>query len=290
MTWRMALGAAALMVVVLIAHGPSLAGGFQFDDYAVIVDNARVHGIGAWWQSMPGIRPLLKLSYAANWTLSPAPWGFLLFNLTVHAANTLLVWALATAWVRALAPQVAAATTAGAAVALLFGLHPATTEAVAYISGRSVSLMALFYLASLWLQAQAWRGALLLSAALFALALAVRETAATLPVALWLLAWFRGEGARDALHGLRWHAGVLVVATLAALSWPGYDRFFHYSLTARDAGAQWLGQMRGTQVSVPDKPAGAAEQHRPRPCCAFALGHWRAAGRNVAAGRAGDGL
>ena len=48
--------------------------------------------------------------------------------------------------------------------------------------------MALFYVGALWRHAQAWRHAAPLSALAFALALCVRETAVTLPVALWLLA------------------------------------------------------------------------------------------------------
>jgi hypothetical protein len=67
--------------------------------------------------------------------------------------------------------------------ALLFALHPAATEAVTYISGRSSSLMALFYLAAVlsYLHGQRW-----LSVLLFFLAVATRETAVTLPAALLL--------------------------------------------------------------------------------------------------------
>ena len=76
--------------------------------------------------------------------------------------------------------------------ALLFALHPVQTEAVTYVSGRSVSLMALFYLGAVlaWLDAdrtpnpRAWRG---LSAGLFGASLLVKETAVTLPLALLLL-------------------------------------------------------------------------------------------------------
>ena len=243
MTRRVAMAGLALMAAVVAAHLPALLASFQFDDYGVIVDNPQVHGLAAWWQSMPGIRPLLKLSYALNWSASPDPFGFHLANLLVHVANTCLVWALASAWVRTLAPQVASASWAGAAVALLFALHPATTEAVAYTSGRSVSLMALFYLGSMWLHARDWRGAGLASAGAFALALAVRETAITLPAALWLLAWFQGESFGTTARRLRWHGAVLVAALVAAIAWPGYDRFFEYSLTARDLGAQLRGQM-----------------------------------------------
>jgi protein O-mannosyl-transferase len=107
--------------------------------------------------------------------------------------------------------------------------------------------MALFYLGSLWIQGEsatrprpeAWR---IGSALLFAAALGVRETAVTLPVAALLLGWFAGRPLRDELSSLRWHGVVLLVAVVAAMLAPGYDRFFHYSLGTRGLEAQVLGQ------------------------------------------------
>lgn len=240
-------GTAALLLAIVAAYAAALAAPFHFDDFHVIVDNPRVHGLAAWWASMPGIRPLLKLSYALNWAISPDARGFHAVNLALHAANTLLVWALAGQWLRALAPTLAAPALAGFGVALLFALHPAATEAVTYVSGRSQSLMALFYFAALWthgrVQARglggAWRG---LSPLLFAAALGVRETAVTLPVALALLAWFGGATPRAALRGLGGHGLVLALAVVLAAAWPGYGDFFGSSLQARGLVEQLAGQ------------------------------------------------
>lgn len=238
--------AAGLCGLVVAVYWATLAAPFHFDDYAVVVDNPAVHGLAAWWASMPGIRPLLKLAYALNWALSPGPFGFHAANLGLHLANTLLVWAVAGQWLRRLAPD-APGPWASAAVALLFALHPAATESVSYVSGRSMSLMATFYLAALWMQAAAdarrqperWRFA---SALLFGAALAVRETAMTLPLAVLMLAWFAGTPLRHALSSLRWHGVMLAIAVAAAALAPGYDRFFHYSLGTRGLEAQLLGQ------------------------------------------------
>src|SRR5258706_8612484 len=83
---------AILAVAVLLAYFNAFAGVFQFDDYNVIVDNPAVHSVPAWLDSMPGIRPLLKLSYALNWTIDSGPFGFHLFNVLVHVINTILVY------------------------------------------------------------------------------------------------------------------------------------------------------------------------------------------------------
>lgn len=236
-----------LLLAVLLAYYPALSAPFHFDDYAVIVDNPAVHGLSAWWASMPGIRPLLKLSYALNWVLSATPWSFHAFNLVVHFGNALLVWAVVDQWQKRLLPVSAGA---GMLVAVLFALHPAATEAVTYASGRSVSLMALFYLGALWIHGIAsstlrpgrWH---IGSALLFAAALTIRETAVTLPFVVLLLAWFAKQPLREALAGLRWHGAVLLLAIVAAMLAPGYDRFFHYSLSTRGLEAQALGQMVG---------------------------------------------
>lgn len=240
------MGVLGLVVAVAWAYGAALAGPFQFDDYNVIVENPAVHGPAAWWHSMPGIRPLLKLSYALNWAVSPAPRGFHAVNLAVHLANACLAWAVARHWLRLLAP----ARLPGAAawwIALLFALHPAATEAVTYVSGRSVSLMALFYLAATWCflegerSGRHWlsRG---MATGLLALALAVRETAVTLPAALFVLAWYSGRSPRESLRGLGPQVGLLLVAALLAAVFAGYDRFFAYSLQTRGAGEQLLAQ------------------------------------------------
>lgn len=239
-------GAAALLLAIAWTYAMALAAPFHFDDFHVIVDNPRVHGIAAWWASMPGIRPLLKLSYALDWARAAGAPGFHATNLVVHGANALLVWGVARQWLAQLAPRLPEPRLAAWGVALVFALHPAATEAVTYVSGRSQSLMATFYLAALWshgvVQARGlgggWRA---LSPLLFAAALGVRETAVTLPLAILLLGWFAGRSPRAACEGLAGHAAVLALAVLAACLWPGYDRFFATGLGLRGPGEQLLG-------------------------------------------------
>lgn len=234
--------AALLAACVLLAWLNALAGPFQFDDYNVIVNNPAVHSLPAWLDSMPGIRPLLKLSYALNWTLDGGAFGFHLVNVAVHAANAVLAFLL----LRSL-DCLRAHGGATFLAALMFALHPVQTEAVTYVSGRSTSLMALFYLGSLLAYAHAgvarpWRGRVV-SAALFAAALMVKETAVTLPLALLLIdavgpgfSW-RASVRRHALH---WSVLVVAVA-LAALS-PTYRHLADVSIATRTIASNLLTQ------------------------------------------------
>ena len=90
---------------------------------------------------MPGIRPLLKLSFAANHALGLGLAGFHAVNLAIHAASALLALALlrrvAVPHRRGRRRSARAAPLLGA---LLFALHPVQVEAVTYVSGRSASL------------------------------------------------------------------------------------------------------------------------------------------------------
>ncbi len=242
-TTRLAL----LVVAVLLAYFNALGAVFQFDDYNVIVNNPAVHSLGAWSQSMPGIRPLLKFSYALNWTLSTAPFGFHLFNIVVHAVNAVLVYRLLCAL---FAPTRDAAHWAPFVGALLFALHPVQTEAVTYVSGRSVSLMAFFYLASVlaWLRANDTEGGTpwrVLSAALFGAALLVKEMAVTLPLALLLLNAVSRQ--RMALFRttsrLRWHALVMAIGLCAFFASATYRNFLDISLSTRGIADNLLTQI-----------------------------------------------
>lgn len=95
-------------------------------------------------------------------------------------------------------------------VALLFGLHPIHTEAVAWISGRSDVLCAFFFLASVlcfihFVQIQSGRkrlGSYFLSLIFFFCSLLAKEMAVTLP--LILLAWWIFSSDEVSLRQRKW--------------------------------------------------------------------------------------
>jgi hypothetical protein len=247
--------AALLAAPVLAAYANSLSGSFQFDDFNVIVGHPALASLGAWWADLGlGIRPLLKLSYTLNTKLDGGPAGFRAVNLAVHVANTWLVWLLVQCLVRGYGARVAPHAPAAAVVAaLLFALHPAQTEAVTYVSGRSASLMATFYLGSVLAYvagAESGRRVLLraLSPLAFVLALATKESAISLPVVLLLWEASRGGspgGWRAAARRLAPHAVVLIVAAVALALHPAYgDRL------ALDPGPAVIGRNLLAQVDA----------------------------------------
>lgn len=244
---------ALLAAAVLIAYANSLFGAFQFDDYNVIVEFSPVHSLDAWLASLgSGLRPMLKLTYALNWMASPAPAGFHAFNLLVHLANAGLVYALAQHFCQRCMPQrdgqwIAFAT------ALMFALHPVHTEAVTYVSGRSSSLMTLFYLAALWTYARSMQGRKseslrLASLCLFALALAVKESAMMFPFALLVWEWVCRTPWRT-VASRQWPYWLLAgAAALALVLHPGYSALMWNSVHLRSLGDSFMTQLAGATV------------------------------------------
>ncbi len=253
-----------LVGAVLLAYANSFRGAYQFDDWSVIVADPRVQSLAAWWRAMPGIRPLLKLSYAANHALGGIA-GFHLVNLGVHLVNTLLVHAI----FRRLAPADGEDRGRGDGAALVaaavFGLHPVQTEAVTYLSGRSTSLAAALALASVRASVVGReRGrpvlAHLLSPSLLALSLGVKEAAFVVPAVIAVLAAHghpRGATWRRAIGPAIPHLAVVAAAAAAFAASPTYRGMVAASAALRAPWHNVLTQLHGVawlagQVIRPD--------------------------------------
>jgi tetratricopeptide (TPR) repeat protein len=270
---------AGLILAVAASYWNALHGAFQFDDYNVIVDYGKVHDWTSWYQDLGhGIRPLLKFTYTLNWVSGLDALGFHLFNIGLHFITALLVYALAARlFAHGFGNDLRRARWAALFAALLFAVHPANTEAITYISGRSMSLMTMFYLAALLAYVKGGeesRKAWLYGASplLFVLAVASKETAITLPFALLLWEVCRTPKAslKSILRKQAVHWGVFLALALVLLFHERYRKLMAFSaglhsmqengLTQLHALTYLLGQMLlPWRMNIdPDLPAIAA--------------------------------
>ena len=234
--------------IACLVYLNSFGGTFQFDDYNVIVSNGAVHSWSAWSHDLPhGIRPVLKFTYVLNWTSGLGLFGFHLLNLLIHVINTVFVYFLSRRSTQYFPSQAPAVCTA-----ILFAVHPVQTEAVAYISGRSTSLMATFYLGSMLAyirgsdaQGHLWSHGI--SPVLFIMALLTKEIAITLPAVLLLWEFTFGEQKRFAAilkrQGIHW--GLLAAALFFLIAHPGYGPLLEYSFDIRGLKETLLSQING---------------------------------------------
>ena len=188
-----------------------LRGPFLFDDMEYVVDNPIITDLRA-VLGMSDPRQFGYLTFALNYALGGEdPTGYHLFNVLVHIANSLLVFALVRSLFFVLGrfqePSPAHRQTALLA-ALVFLVHPVQTQAVSYVTQRFTSLATLFYLLAVWLylvararfeQSGMSRGGYALYAmSLLSTVLAMRtkEISATIPVVVLLLEAFVLAGSR----------------------------------------------------------------------------------------------
>jgi len=187
-------------VLVLALFGSALLGGYVYDDVRLVLSNPRLTSWGGilegfqapFWSfdepdpdnALGYWRPLTVVALAlGRWLGGGEPWAFHVVSLACHLAATWIVARLGLALTgkRALS----------AIAALLFALHPAQVEAVAWISAVNDPLAgALSFGAILgwvrWRQ-RGSRGMPLGSIALLALALLAKESALVVPVVIVLL-------------------------------------------------------------------------------------------------------
>jgi protein O-mannosyl-transferase len=141
-----------LLAVVTLAYGNTLWNSFTQDDDLYITLNPQVTNASARALLSPNkvtdiFRPVTFATLALNWKLGGArPFGYHLFNLTLHAGATLLLYLLLEALLGALPAGNAVAFTA----ALVFAVHPIHTEAVSSVVGRA-ELLAAGFLFAAWI-------------------------------------------------------------------------------------------------------------------------------------------
>jgi len=227
--WRRTFCALAVLAAAVLPYLNALDGALLSDAALMIGENPALRGSTEWlawfgrdfyWGSPMGdptlYRPLTVWSFLVHLrTTGLTPGPFLLGNVLLHAAASLLVLALGDRLV---------ARPAGLLGALLFAVHPIHTEAVAWVMGRSELLAAVFALGACLLGLRArdcdarrpWAAAGGAVAA-YAAALGAKEHVALLPLwfgLTWLVERPRRAGRVTAAMGV---ASLFVLAGFLAL-------------------------------------------------------------------------
>jgi tetratricopeptide (TPR) repeat protein len=225
--WWLVTGAIAL-IAVFWAYGPALRSPFVFDDTSQqFAEPSAALPLWAW---IGPVRPVLMFTYWVNTQIGfQEPYSFHVFNVLFHFITAGLIFLIVRSLLGGAAGLPAQTRDMFAAFAsLLFLLHPAQTEAVAYIAGRSESLSALFAAAayavflyrpkpaSPWISA-GW------VLALFACAVFSKEQAIVLP-AVFLLTdiwWNPGRGIQTVKSNWRIYVPIAALGAIAVFLFRG---------------------------------------------------------------------
>lgn len=244
----------ALILLALgagLVYGIGLGNPFQYDDLHSIVENPHIRRLG----NIPAFftqpemfsadprnamyRPLVLVSYALNHALGGYEvLGYHLFNIAIHLAASGLVWALLRRLGRSPAESLSAAA--------LFVLHPLASEPVNYISSRSETLCALFFLVAFYGEVagnRRWRALALVA---FALALLTKSVAiALLPVLVAYDLWCRPGQRTWAERGRALLPyGAVALVYLIGIREALRDAMAQHAV--RPLGVQWLTQIKAS--------------------------------------------
>jgi hypothetical protein len=178
--WLPWLLLAVAVIATAAVYWPGVTGGWVFDDYPNIVDNAAIHitrghsTLVAWVNSALSSpssflrRPLASLTFSVNWYFGNGdPWPFKVTNIVIHLINGVLVFCMLRALLRlvgwragrlpfpkgdetAIRNDEAAATRLALIVSAAWMLLPINLMAVLYVVQRMESLCQVFVLAGLW--------------------------------------------------------------------------------------------------------------------------------------------
>jgi tetratricopeptide (TPR) repeat protein len=196
--WPWVLGVAGAAVVVFWAYAPAMHGEFLFDDNALpfSLPNAAAP-LRAW---IGQIRPVLMFSYWINSRISAEdPYSYHVVNVILHCFTSLLIFWMVRRLLEWSGARASLRNLLAGFAALVFLLHPAQVESVAYLAGRSESLSGLLAAAAFTVflyrrqTAVSWATAAAIIA-LFGAALLSKEQAVVLPALLLLTDYWWNPG------------------------------------------------------------------------------------------------
>ncbi len=202
-------------ILVLITAGlglywHTLSAPFLFDDAVAIVDNASIREASPAVMAAPpntptAGRPVVNATLAFNYALGGLDVsGYHLFNIAVHVCCALLLFGIVRRTLEtggtadlASARSTVPPTVVAFAAALLWLVHPLQTECVSYVTQRSESIMALFFLLTLYAAIRRWTVVAIIACAM---GMASKESMVTAPLLVVLYDWaYRNEPWRQVL-------------------------------------------------------------------------------------------
>ncbi|HSB12579.1 MAG TPA: tetratricopeptide repeat protein [Blastocatellia bacterium] len=188
---------APVLLAVLVSFN-TMWNGWVADDHTQIRSNAQIRKLSniplsfttSVWSYATGddvltidtyYRPIFMALFTINYAIAGlAPWAWHLINLLIHAAATLLVFFT----IKELTSRLEIASLTAA----LFAVHPVHAESVAWVSGITDPLTALFLLPAFWFYLRfrktGQKKLLILVAVFYLLALFGKETALALPLVI----------------------------------------------------------------------------------------------------------
>jgi hypothetical protein len=219
--------AGALLAFMLLFYIPSYSNGFVCDDFQFLerinFTSATLYFTRSWGYGNE-YRPIVPLSYALDSFLSHTnPVGYHLTNTLLHAANAILIIAIAM--------RTGVRRSASILAGFIYAIDPVAHEAVLWISGRPVVMGAFFVLACCYFFLKATsdvaHSALCWFAAYgsFLLGLGTYEVAIVTPLLCAILCFLAGKP--RAKYGF--HVAVCMIIALGyALAW---NVFFNFHIT-----------------------------------------------------------
>src|ERR1051326_3555143 len=213
---------AGLFASTFAAYWNSFCGPFVFDDLQTIQRNASVRFGDMGWAFYPRALLFKTFSWNSLWS-GQEVWSYHVVNFVLHFLNGLLVFLIADRILRPTGQDSRRSSIYAALAAALFLLHPIQTESVTYISSRSELLSTFFYLVGflvfiLWPVNDIGLVCGAVVGLVYVLGMGAKETAITLPAAIFLYDFiFLSSGSWRRLL-LRWRFYSLYIAGVFATS------------------------------------------------------------------------
>ncbi len=140
--------------IVSLVYANSFSGKFVFDDYSSILESTEIRRIWPISEHLDNGRPLVRFSFALNYAAGELdPFGYHVVNLAIHLASAVILFGVVrrTLSLPCFAGRYTEATILNLsfACAVLWAVHPLTTQAVTYVVQRFESSASFCYLSCL---------------------------------------------------------------------------------------------------------------------------------------------